>query len=146
MLGVLEGLSRAFDQSNPISPNAMGFDAEYRVPSHVKSELQSLARLPGNVSRQTVIQEAYDANKTEAAAKLFQKYVQLRQRRMRATARLYQSAAQHQQGVLRTNEQMMNTDERYGKFIEEHMLNAGISKQSLDGYQAGFQNARTLVG
>ena len=145
MFDVLSGLSRAFEQSNPISPNGMGFDTSLQIPSHVKSELQSLARLPGTVSRQAVLEEARAASKTEAAAKLVQKLVQLRQRRMRATARLYQSAAQHQQGLLSTNEQMMQTDERYGRFIEEHLLNVGVTKQSLDGYQQGFQNAKTLV-
>lgn len=146
MLGILDGLTEAFNQSSSMTSSSMGFDASMRIPSNVKPELQRLAQLPGSVNRSMVIAEARDASKTEAAAKLFQKFVQLRNRRMRATAQLYRTAAQHQQAVLKTNEGMMQTDERYGRFLEEHLLNAGVSKQSLNGYQQGMQNAATLVG
>jgi hypothetical protein len=41
---------------------------------------------------------------------------------------------------------MTQTDERYGKFLEEYLTDVGTSKASLDGYQQGYQSARTLVG
>ena len=144
--GLLAPLSQAFERSNPVNSGNLGFHAEYRIPSHVKGELEGLARLPGHVSREQVKAEAFQSGKAEAAAKLLAQFAKLRQRRMRATANLYKIAAQHQQNVLRINEQMMQTDENYGRFIEEHLLNAGVHQQSLDGYQQGFQNAKTLVG
>lgn len=143
---MLKILENAFAQSSPISPNGMGFDPGMGIQSRVKPELSRLAKAPSSVSRGDCEREAFEASRTEAAAKLFQKWAQLRARRMRATAQLYATAAQHQQGVLRTNSQMMKTDERYGKFLEEYLLDHGTTKQSLDGYQQGFQSAQTLVG
>lgn len=144
MLGLL---NRMFEDTSPVTTSNMGVNGlDTHIISQAKPEIQRLARLPGHVSRSAVIEEARETSKVEAAAKLLQKYAQLRQRRINATVNLYRTAAQHQQGVLRANKQMVQVDERYGRFMEEYLTDVGTTKASLDGYQQGFQSARTLVG
>ena len=135
-----------FNENSTMTVGQMGINADTHIISQAKPELQHLSKLPGSISRSAVIDEARTASRTEAAAKLLAKFAQLRQRRMNATVQLYRTAAQHQQSVLRANTQMTQTDERYGKFLEEYLTDVGTSKASLDGYQQGYQSARTLVG
>lgn len=144
MLDVLERVFSSGDAS-PVSSGALGFHADLRVPGNAAPQLRGLAKLPGSVSRQAVIAESGEAAKAEATAKLFQKYVQARQRRINAMVRQHQTAANHQQGVLRANERMTQINSRHGQFLEEHLLNVGSEKAALDGYQQAFQNAQTLV-
>lgn len=144
MLGFL---TQMFEDASPVATSNMGVSGlGLQVPGHVKPELQRLARLPGHVSRQEVIEQVRAASKSEATAELLQKWVQARLRQANAATRQYQSAAQFQQGILRANERMMAVDQRHGKFVEGHLLNVGSAKAELDGYQQGYQSARTLVG
>lgn len=127
-----------------------GGDLSFAANTHIQGghiqTLSSLHTLPGRVNQGTVEREAHEAGKAKAQALLMREFVKHRSSRIQASVQQYATAASHQQGVMRAQQNVARTTARHREAIAQHGLVMGETRQYVDGYTQAFNGASNFLG